>query len=142
MFPCVWSCLPDPEELGAFTDLYGSLRLLVSFKVHFIFNSVKHQNFSSLRVFTAYKEITQKNKIKPPECVNEGCWCQGGHPVVGDRLPLSIPPEVMDQGLFGELSVQLVTVLSPCVLQYPNLATRLTHVQISFAYLQYFCDYH
>ena len=48
-------------------------------------------------------------------------------------MPLSIPPEAMDQGLFGELSVQPVTVLSPCVLQYPNLATQLTHIQISFA---------
>lgn len=38
----------------------------------------------------------------------------------------------MDRGLFGELSVQPVTFLSPCVLQYPNLATRLTHTQISF----------
>lgn len=62
MFPCVWSCLPDPEELGAFTDLYGSLRLLVSFKVHFIFNSIIYQNFSSLHVLTAYKEMTLKEQ--------------------------------------------------------------------------------
>ncbi len=41
----------------------------------------------------------------------------------------------MDQGLFGELSVQPVTLLSPCLLQYPNLATQLTHIQISFANL-------
>lgn len=57
----------------------------------------------------------------------------GGHPVLGGRLPLSIPPEAMDQGLFGELSVQPVTLLSPCVLQYPNLLTQLTHIKISFA---------
>lgn len=32
---CVWSSLqPDPEELCAFTDLYGPLRLLLSFQVH------------------------------------------------------------------------------------------------------------
>lgn len=31
---CVWSSLqPDPEELCAFTDLYGPLRLLLSFQV-------------------------------------------------------------------------------------------------------------
>lgn len=34
MRPCVWPCNePDPEELSAFTDLYGSLRLLLSFQV-------------------------------------------------------------------------------------------------------------
>ncbi|GLD70272.1 type 2 DNA topoisomerase 6 subunit B-like protein [Lates japonicus] len=34
MFPCVWPCPePDPEELCTFTDLYGSLRLLLSFQV-------------------------------------------------------------------------------------------------------------
>lgn len=65
--------------------------------------------------------------------MKKGCWCQGGHPVLGDMLPLSIPPEAMDQGLFGELSMQPVTLLSPCVLQYPNLATQLTQIQISFA---------
>lgn len=62
-----------------------------------------------------------------------GGWCLGGHPVLGGRLPLSIPPEAMDQGLFGELSGQPVTLLSPCVLQYPNLPTQLTHIKISFA---------
>lgn len=32
---CVWSSLqPDPEELCTFTDLYGPLRLLLSFQVH------------------------------------------------------------------------------------------------------------
>lgn len=32
---CVWSSLqPDPEELYAFTNLYGPLRLLLSFQVH------------------------------------------------------------------------------------------------------------
>lgn len=33
MFPCVWPCEPDPEELCAFTDVYGPLRLLLSFQV-------------------------------------------------------------------------------------------------------------
>ncbi|CAB1455068.1 unnamed protein product [Pleuronectes platessa] len=34
MFPCSWPCPePDPEELTAFTDLYGSLRLLLSFQM-------------------------------------------------------------------------------------------------------------
>lgn len=69
---------------------------------------------------------------RPPEFLKKGRWCHGGHPVLGERLLLSIPPEAMDRGLFGELSVLPVTFLSPCTLQYPNLATRLTHIQISF----------
>ena len=60
-------------------------------------------------------------------------WCHGGHPVTGERVPLSIPPAAMERGLYGELSLQPVALLAPCVLQYPNLATRLTHIQISFA---------
>lgn len=71
--------------------------------------------------------------LSPPVFVRKGDWCQGGHPVLGARLPLSIPPDVMGRGLYGELSVQLVTLLSPCVRQYPNLPTQLTHIQISFA---------
>lgn len=34
MLPCAWPCPPpDPEELFAFTDLYGSPKLLLSFQV-------------------------------------------------------------------------------------------------------------
>ncbi|XP_038142548.1 DUF4554 domain-containing protein [Cyprinodon tularosa] len=65
-----------------------------------------------------------------PRGNQKGSWCQGGHPVVGERFPLSIPPRAMDQGLFGELSVQLVTLLSPCLLQYPNLPTELSRMQV------------
>ncbi|XP_077434741.1 type 2 DNA topoisomerase 6 subunit B-like isoform X2 [Vanacampus margaritifer] len=65
--------------------------------------------------------------------VKNGSWCPGGHPFPGSMLPLSIPPETMDSGLYGELSMQLVTLLSPCVLQYPNLETLLTHAEV-FAY--------
>ncbi|XP_068596796.1 type 2 DNA topoisomerase 6 subunit B-like [Brachionichthys hirsutus] len=120
MFPCAGpGLLSDPEELCTFTDLYGSLRLLLSFqiKIHLKLNS---------------SQRTIQETIRPPVCARGGHWCGGGHPVIGGRLPLSIPPDAMDQGLFGDLSVQLVTVLSPCVVKYPNLATRLTHIQISF----------
>ncbi|XP_044061153.1 DUF4554 domain-containing protein isoform X3 [Siniperca chuatsi] len=170
MFPCLWPCpQPDPEELCAFTDLYGSLRLLLSFqmkdarlfspewcarieaflhtfslanariKIHLKFK-FSQQTFQ--REFRGkikskvpwadqpYLTLDVTSSIQPPECVKKGSWCQGGHPVLGGRLPLSIPPEAMDQGLFGELSIQPVTLLSPCVLQYPNLATQLTHIQV------------
>ncbi|XP_057707103.1 DUF4554 domain-containing protein isoform X2 [Corythoichthys intestinalis] len=62
--------------------------------------------------------------------VKNGSWCPGGHPVLGSMLPISIPPETMDRGLYGELSMQLVSLLSPCVLPYPNLRTILTHVEV------------
>ncbi|XP_077958124.1 type 2 DNA topoisomerase 6 subunit B-like [Gasterosteus aculeatus] len=173
MSACTWSSpQPDPEELCAFTDMHGSLRLLLSFqmkdarlfgpgwcaqteaflhsfslanariKIHFKCK-VSQQSFQ--RDFRAKikRKLTCPNRppllldvtcqTQPPACVKKGCWCHGGHPVLGGRLPLSIPPEAMDRGLFGELSVQLVTVLRPCVLQYPNLATQLTDIQISFA---------
>ncbi|XP_029297836.1 type 2 DNA topoisomerase 6 subunit B-like isoform X2 [Cottoperca gobio] len=166
MFPCACPCLPpDPEELCAFTDLYGSLRLLLTFqmkdaspewcarietflhtyslanakiKIHFKFKfsqqtfqrdfSVKIKNKAGGNQRSLILDVTCRTQ--PPECVKKGCWCQGGHPVLGDRLPLSIPPAAMDQGLFGELSIQAVTLLSPCVLQYPNLPTQLTHIQV------------
>ncbi|XP_041800654.1 DUF4554 domain-containing protein [Chelmon rostratus] len=168
VFPCVCP-QPDPEELCAFTDLYGSLRLLLSFqmkdarlvmpewcariemflrtfsltnagiKIHlrFKFSQQTFQQDFSVKIKSKVAWANQPSRIldvtcstQPPECVKKGCWCQGGHPVLGDRLPLSIPPEAMEQGLFGELSVQPVTLLSPCVLQYPNLATQLTHIQV------------
>ncbi|XP_035506052.2 DUF4554 domain-containing protein isoform X2 [Scophthalmus maximus] len=170
MFPCARLCPePDPEELCAFTDLYGSPRFLLSFQMKDarLFNPEWQAHIETfLRIFSlANAEIKIHLKIKfiqqtfhpnfgvkikskvaqsgerslimdvtcntqPPPCVKKGCWCRGGHPVLGDRLPLSIPPQVMDQGLYGELSIQPVTLLSPCVLQYPNLATQLTHIQV------------
>ncbi|XP_056239122.1 DUF4554 domain-containing protein [Seriola aureovittata] len=172
MFPCAWLCPePDPEELCSFTDLYGSLRLLLSFqmkdarlfspecqahieaflrifslanagiKIHlkFKFNQETLQQEFRVKIKSKVAQADDPSLIldvtcntQPPECVKKGCWCQGGHPVLGGRLPLSIPPQAMEQGLYGELSIQPVTLLRPCVLQYPNLATQLTHIQISF----------
>ena len=73
--------------------------------------------------------------VRPGVSVGERPWCHGGHPVPGERVSLSIPPAAMERGLYGELSLQPVALLAPCVLQYPNLATCLTHIQISFALL-------
>ncbi|XP_068451501.1 type 2 DNA topoisomerase 6 subunit B-like [Clinocottus analis] len=173
MLACTRSCSrPDPEELCAFTDMHGSLKLLLSFqmkedatlfvpecgarieaflhsfslvnariKIHFKFKFSQQSFQRDFRVKIERKVACANRpslildvtcKTQPPECVKRGCWCHGGHPVLGDKLPLSIPPEAMNHGLFGELSVHPVTLLSPCVLQYPNLATQLTDIQISF----------
>ncbi|XP_074530454.1 type 2 DNA topoisomerase 6 subunit B-like [Halichoeres trimaculatus] len=167
---CAWSCpQPDPEELSAFTRLYGSLRLLLSFQMKgstvfgpecctyieaflhkFSLTNARikiHLTFK-LSQTTFQREFSGKipRKIasagrpppvldvtcftQPPLCVKRGFWCLGSHPVCGGQIPLSIPPGAMDQGLFGELSVQPVTLLNPCVLQYPYLPTRLTHIQV------------
>ncbi|XP_035615448.1 DUF4554 domain-containing protein isoform X4 [Oncorhynchus keta] len=67
---------------------------------------------------------------QPPMSVGAGPWCQRVHPVLGGGLPLLIPPEAMERGLYGELHLLPVTVLTPCVLQYPNLATRVTRIQV------------
>ncbi|XP_008324902.1 type 2 DNA topoisomerase 6 subunit B-like isoform X2 [Cynoglossus semilaevis] len=170
VFPLAFLCPdPDPEELFAFTELYGSLRVLLSFQMrnirHFspecqthietllkIFSlvnaGIEIYLTSKLNQETAHSEFRAKNKSKvensgrislildvtsntqAPKWVKKECWCQGGHPVLGDPLSLSIPPQVMDGGLYGELSIQPVTLLSPCMLQYPNVATQLTHIQV------------
>ncbi|XP_045580099.1 uncharacterized protein isoform X2 [Salmo salar] len=70
--------------------------------------------------------------MRPPMSLGAGPWCQRGHPVLGGGLPLLILPEAMERGLYGELNLLPVTVLTPCVLQYSNLATRVTRIQISF----------
>ncbi|XP_072288366.1 type 2 DNA topoisomerase 6 subunit B-like [Eucyclogobius newberryi] len=71
------------------------------------------------------------------EFSQSGQRCHGGHPDIGDSLLLSIPPKVVEQGLFGTVTLQLLTVLSPSVLQYPNMATNLTQIKISFTVLIY-----
>ncbi|KAM9849687.1 type 2 DNA topoisomerase 6 subunit B-like [Aulostomus maculatus] len=119
MFPCVGRYPePDPEELRAFTDEHGPLRMLLSFQSE------------DQKKGCAGKHSGDFGCLHPPSCVRKGNWCQGGHPALGSRLTLSIPPDAMDRGLFGELSVQLVLLLTPCVLQYPNLETQLTHMQV------------
>ncbi|XP_065815132.1 DUF4554 domain-containing protein [Labrus bergylta] len=172
VFHCEWTYLePDPEELCTFTELYGSLRLLLSIqikdtslfspewcahteaflhtfslanagiKIHLKLKlsqqTVQHEFRGKVK-----KRVARGNqpspvldvtcRTQPPVCVKKGCWCLGGHPVCGSQIPLSIHPDAMDQGLFGELSLQPVTLLSPCVLQYPHLTTQLTQIKISF----------
>ncbi|CAK6971977.1 DUF4554 domain-containing protein isoform X3 [Scomber scombrus] len=161
MFPCVGPRPePDPEELCAFTDLHGSLRVLLSFQIKdgrlvgpelqpLIENFLHTFSLANagIRIHLKFKfnqqTIQQEFRVKikskvahaappslllditscthPPVCVRKGGWCQGGHPVLGARLPLSIPPDVMGRGLYGELSVQLVTLLNPCVKHPSNV---------------------
>ncbi|XP_027145137.1 type 2 DNA topoisomerase 6 subunit B-like isoform X3 [Larimichthys crocea] len=138
MFPRMSPCpsVPDPEELCAFTDLYGSLRLLLSFQMRdsrlFIpewcvrieeflrmFSLVNAGIKTQLKLQFSQQTFQQEFRVKikskvarakqpslmldvtcrtqPPECVKKGCWCQGGHPLCGSRLPLSIPPEAMER---------------------------------------------
>ncbi|XP_054890413.1 DUF4554 domain-containing protein [Poeciliopsis prolifica] len=171
LLPDVWPCPePDPEELSAFTDLFGSLKFLLNFQMknpgYYSSKWQAHvkaflQTFgltnAGIRIQLKFKIYGQKSQhdfsafltskvalsVRPPLILDVTCsaqpwwdqrgsWCQKGHPVVGERFPLAIPPKAMDQGLFGELSVQIVTLLSPCVLQYPNLPTELSRMQISF----------
>ncbi|KAJ3587513.1 hypothetical protein NHX12_011110, partial [Muraenolepis orangiensis] len=70
--------------------------------------------------FKSYQKSLQRI-FRPWVSVGERPWCQGGHQVTGECLSLSIPPEAMERGLYGELSLQPVALLAPCVLQYPNL---------------------
>ncbi|KAI4818691.1 hypothetical protein KUCAC02_003993 [Chaenocephalus aceratus] len=165
---------PDPDELCAFIELYGQIRLLLSFqmndatlfrpelcarieaflhtyslanlriKTHFKFkfsqqtfqrnfsydNRAKIKNTAIGNQWSLYLDVTCKTQ--PPECVKKGCWCHGGHPLLGRWLPLSVPPETMDQGLFGELSMQPVTLLRPCVLVYGPSNVPLTGPSIFF----------
>ncbi|CAB1325031.1 unnamed protein product, partial [Coregonus sp. 'balchen'] len=153
---------PDPEELCAFTEIYGPLHFLLSLqnsevnldrckvrshtegflhklsltnagvKIHLkleLEGETYQRIFSGKAERLALKDQTvimdvTSSIMQPPMSVGAGPWCQRGHPVLGGGLPLLIPPEAMERGLYGELNLLLVTVLTPCVLQYPNLATR------------------
>ncbi|XP_061756112.1 DUF4554 domain-containing protein isoform X2 [Nerophis ophidion] len=157
---------PDPEELCAFTELHGSLRLLLSFQVKdarfftpdwlcglqaflHTFSQANAQTTVHLRCTVPQMNMQQlfratfTRKVKVGEKLSltldvtcsvdkqmKEVWCHGGHPVLGSVLALGIPPEAMERGLCGQLSMRVVTLLSPCLLQYPNLQARLTHLHV------------
>lgn len=64
------------------------------------------------------------------ESSKNGPCCHGGHPDLGENILLSIPPKTMEQGLFGAVTLQSVSLLKPCVLQYPNAATNLKQIRV------------
>ncbi|XP_028316057.1 type 2 DNA topoisomerase 6 subunit B-like isoform X3 [Gouania willdenowi] len=96
---------------------------------HYVLTDLKVSLFSSFSSCPDPEELRAFTEL-PAIYGKERCWCLGGHPVCGSRLHVSIPPHAMDQGLFGDLSIQFVTLLSPCVLQYPNLATHISNIQL------------
>lgn len=59
-----------------------------------------------------------------------GTCCHGGHPDLGENIPLSVPTKTVEQGLFGTITLQSVSLLRPCVLQYPNAATNLKQIKV------------
>ncbi|KAL0973852.1 hypothetical protein UPYG_G00212050 [Umbra pygmaea] len=160
---------PDPEELCAFTEIYGTLHFLISLQISEIrldkcavrsqtegflhrlnltnagvniYLTIKlkgeiyHRIFSgkaerlALKDQTVIMDVSSPIIQQPPVSALPGPWCQRGHPVSGVGLPLLIPPEAMEGGLYGELNLLPVSVLTPCVLWYPNLATRVTTIQM------------
>ncbi|XP_055015395.1 DUF4554 domain-containing protein isoform X2 [Boleophthalmus pectinirostris] len=64
------------------------------------------------------------------ESSKSGQRCHDWHPDIGSSLPLSIPPKAIEQGLFGTVTLKLITLWKPCVLQYPNAATNLTQIKV------------
>ncbi|XP_076877574.1 type 2 DNA topoisomerase 6 subunit B-like isoform X4 [Brachyhypopomus gauderio] len=56
--------------------------------------------------------------------------CTRMHPVLGERVALLLPSEVMEAGLCGELSMATLATLRPCMDQYPNWPTRLSHIHV------------
>ncbi|XP_066506055.1 proton-coupled zinc antiporter SLC30A9, mitochondrial [Hoplias malabaricus] len=52
------------------------------------------------------------------------------HLVVGERFPILLPPEAVEAGLCGEVSVTSLAGLSPCMNQYPNWPARLSHIHM------------
>ncbi|XP_061900156.1 DUF4554 domain-containing protein isoform X1 [Entelurus aequoreus] len=159
---------PDPEELCAFTELHGSLRLLLSFQVKdarlftpdwlsgiqaFLHTFSQANAQTTVHLTCRVPQLTMQQqfratftrKVKVGEQLSltldvtcsspvdkqvKEVWCHGGHPVLGSMLALSIPPDAMDHGLCGQLGMRVVTLLSPCLLQYPNLRATLTHLQV------------
>ncbi|KAK1904454.1 hypothetical protein KUDE01_011636 [Dissostichus eleginoides] len=134
---------PDPDELCAFTELYGPIRLLLSFqmndatlfrpelcarieaflhtyslanlriKTHFKFkfsqqtfqrdfsydNRAKIKNTAIGNQWSLYLDVTCKTQ--PPECVKKGCWCHGGHPLLGAGCPSVSPLKPWTRACLG-----------------------------------------
>ncbi|XP_028816744.1 type 2 DNA topoisomerase 6 subunit B-like [Denticeps clupeoides] len=57
--------------------------------------------------------------------------CCRMHPVSGGEVELLLPPELLETGLFGDASLSSMAGLTPCMDQYPNWPTCVSHINIS-----------
>ncbi|XP_051505141.1 DUF4554 domain-containing protein [Myxocyprinus asiaticus] len=61
-------------------------------------------------------------------------WCLPScpymHPVLGDTFSCQLPPDTIEAGLCGEMSMATMATLAPCVDQYPNWPTRLSCIRM------------
>lgn len=88
---CVWSSLqPDPEELCAFTDLYGPLRLLLSFQVHPFSVTLDPPDFCTQE---NKKAVDNKRSSISPPCKDEACcMCRPRLVFSGRGIPPHLQP--------------------------------------------------
>ncbi|XP_052005698.1 DUF4554 domain-containing protein [Xyrauchen texanus] len=56
--------------------------------------------------------------------------CPHMHPVLGDTFSCQLPPDTIEAGLCGEMSMVTMATLAPCVNQYPNWPTRLSCIRM------------
>ncbi|KAF7707524.1 hypothetical protein HF521_018742 [Silurus meridionalis] len=66
--------------------------------------------------------------------------CSRVHPVLGETLPLLLPSEAVEAGLCGEVSINTMAVLGPCMKLYPNWPTRISRICISFTLQREFLE--
>uniref|UniRef100_A0A3B4CYN3 Uncharacterized protein n=1 Tax=Pygocentrus nattereri TaxID=42514 RepID=A0A3B4CYN3_PYGNA len=77
------------------------------------------------------KENTHQQEFRSPFSV--GCFpsCCQMHLVLGERLTLLLPSGAVEAGLCGEMNVTSLATLGPCMNQYPNWPSRLSHILYS-----------
>ncbi|MEQ2308277.1 hypothetical protein AMECASPLE_026674 [Ameca splendens] len=125
--------------LQTFSLTNAGIRIHLKFKLHEQKSQHEFRVFLKSKVTLAVPPpliLDVTCSAQAPWCNQKGPWCQGGHPVVGERFPLSIPPKAMDQGLFGELSAQIVLVYSPSNILVPAPSGFFQTLPVALDYQQ------
>ncbi|XP_076877514.1 type 2 DNA topoisomerase 6 subunit B-like isoform X3 [Brachyhypopomus gauderio] len=137
-FVCSFQDDQDKQETEAATATFLQRLSLVNAKVTIVFK-VRDKEHSHSQVFRAKNRlslmdhaISMDSTIFSQTPFTMACLptCTRMHPVLGERVALLLPSEVMEAGLCGELSMATLATLRPCMDQYPNWPTRLSHIHV------------
>ncbi|XP_057362844.1 type 2 DNA topoisomerase 6 subunit B-like [Manis pentadactyla] len=117
--------------------------IMVHPKIRFNF-SVKVNGILSIEVFRTENEptlnllngialvINYQHYVSRPKVGTAELLCSRFHPVLGHPVILSIPEDMADMGLSGELTLTPAAALCPCPKVFSNQLNRISSASISF----------
>ncbi|XP_037396565.1 DUF4554 domain-containing protein [Pygocentrus nattereri] len=136
-FVCSFQVDQYSQDVETETERFLQRVSLVNSQITIIFKMKNKENTHQQEFSRRTKSVMDHFIARDPTSYVQspfsvGCFpsCCQMHLVLGERLTLLLPSGAVEAGLCGEMNVTSLATLGPCMNQYPNWPSRLSHIRV------------